>query len=512
MDAGEFGDINSVVSARPTDIPATCPMIIRQGPSGAIVVDERPQTAQRSVPNPLVRPCRGLHENDRRVPGKPGLQQPGGQVADGMHAHIDDRGRLGVGQRRPVEILGQAAVARMGGDVLHPARHGPVGERNAKARRRAAGGGDAGHDFAGDASRTDFRHFLGEPAENGGVAALQAHHALAAQRHLDDQLRNVFLVAGFAVAALADRDALRFAPREVQDRIRHKVVVEHHVGGLEQPHRLHRHQLRIARPRTDEGHRACRRGLGEVARQRQHVLPVRIGRCAVGRDQGRGGETLPERAARAERQREIADQRTPGLRRLRPALEAGRDRRLYPHADGLPEHRSRAIGRNADDQRRAVHHRAELHVAEGRAVHHVDRHAGEARRAGKRLRFAVSGDIGDGQRRAADHLRRPGFGHEMDPAGFVRRPVVHQPVQRLAAARCVEFDIRARRRQQLRLPGDAVGGSSQDHAPSGELVEQRQGGKRFDPRGIVATGPAACRRPFRILSLRAPHDGPSASS
>lgn len=92
---------------------------------------------------------------------------------------------------------------------------------------------------------------------------------------------------------LADEHGPRLAPRVVEDRRGHEVVVEDHVGVAQRPQRLQRQEFGIARPGADEGD-------GPALRRRLR-LPEEFGevvglRRAVGLGEGALGEALPEEA------------------------------------------------------------------------------------------------------------------------------------------------------------------------------------------------------------------------
>ena len=96
-------------------------------------------------------------------------------------------------------------------------------------------------------------------------------------------------------------------------------------------------------------------------------------------------------------------ERAASAQRAKPA----RDQRLDLGADRLAENRRSAVGRDADDERRAVDDRAEREIAKGRPVDDVDRHAGGAGGSGEARGFRVVGAFGDGDGGAGAIGRRP---------------------------------------------------------------------------------------------------------
>jgi hypothetical protein len=75
------------------------------------------------------------------------------------------------------------------------------------------------------------------PAEDHGVAALEAHHVLAGTGQRHHQGIDLLLLAGGAVAGLADQHLFRLAAGEIEDVRRHQIVEQDHVGGMQGPHR-----------------------------------------------------------------------------------------------------------------------------------------------------------------------------------------------------------------------------------------------------------------------------------
>ena len=126
--------------------------------------------------------------------------------------------RAWVAERAPVDVLGKVPVLGMGGDELQAPRHGALGERNLERGRRAQRRGDAGDDLDRNAGRLAPRDLLRRAAEDHRVAALETDHDLALPREGHHHRGDVVLLAGGAVAALADVDLVGLAPCHVDDR------------------------------------------------------------------------------------------------------------------------------------------------------------------------------------------------------------------------------------------------------------------------------------------------------
>jgi len=130
-------------------------------------------------------------------------------------------------------------------------------------------------------------------------------------------------------------------------------------------------------------------------------------------------ELFPELAACAERGPTGLHARTPLERRLGPAGKSARDQRLELGAQRLGEHRRGAVGRHADDERRAVDDRSEGEIAIGRLVDDVDRHARDTRRGGKTRGLGPVAEVADRDGSAGAVGRRPGA--RVDRDGAARR-------------------------------------------------------------------------------------------
>jgi hypothetical protein len=120
-------------------------------------------------------------------------------------------------------------------------RDGDPGQRG-----RGHGGADAGHDLEGDAGLGEGQRFFSAAAEDEGVPALEAHHALAALGGADQDAVDLLLGDVVAARALADVEALRLA-RELEHGRVHQGVVEDEVGLGQPPGRAAREEIRITR-------------------------------------------------------------------------------------------------------------------------------------------------------------------------------------------------------------------------------------------------------------------------
>ncbi len=126
------------------------------------------------------------------------------------------------------------------------------GERGAAARRRCAGGGDAGADAEADAVCGEMLHLFGRAAKDRGVAALQAHDALARLGGGEEEVVDAFLRLAVAAGAFADADPLDALGDEVEDAGADEGVVEDDLGSGDQLFGLAGEEVRVARPCADQ--------------------------------------------------------------------------------------------------------------------------------------------------------------------------------------------------------------------------------------------------------------------
>ena len=242
------------------------------------------------------------------------------------------------------------------------------------------------------------------------------------------------------MAGLADHDALRLTPGEVEHLGRDELVVKNDLGRLQRAHRLQREEIGIARSRADERHAAFGRGaLGRspIRKRRpcEQALTQRRLRLETGFGERPIGEALPEGAPLGKADAEARESWAPIARGLRPALEPLRQERLDLGADRLGEDRRRAIRRDRDEERRSVDDRAELQIAEARLVDDVEGNARAPRRVGKAFRLGVGSQ--DPRWRAPRRQDRFGAnrGHAREPTRPADRPKASESARPLGRRR-----------------------------------------------------------------------------
>ena len=179
-----------------------------------------------------------------------------------------------------------------------------------------------------------------------------------------------------------------------------------------------------------------------------------------------------------ERQVQRVEPLAPGAGGRGPGLQPRRQQGFEPTADRLAEHRCRAVGRNAEDQRRAVDDRAELKIAEGRPVDRIHRRAGSLGSGAECARFAVVLGVDQGDRRADEIVWHPGAFDEAQA-----RALGDQRAHLGAWRRGEDVEVRAGGVQELGLPHGTRGRARQHGALAVEREEHRQHGQRLQRRG-----------------------------
>ena len=274
---------------------------------------------------------------------------------------------------------------------------------------------------------------------------------LALARQLDHQRVDVGLRAAFALAPLADQHALGLAAGKLENLLGDEVIEQDDVGRLQGANGFQGQQLGIAGTCADQRHAAgCSpaptRRPASIRRSRSRA------RSRWVRRRTRARRTAPRTARRgAPLASCVMNALAHTSRELAPGGERGRQQRLDPPADRLGEDRRGTIGRDADDDRRAIDDGAELELAERRLVDDVDRHAGRACGAVERPCFVLGLDVGqrDGCAPAICRATRAAHGAS---SGSRRRARAMQCRHVRLERFSVDLDTGAGSREQLGLP------------------------------------------------------------
>ena len=171
---------------------------------------------------------------------------------------------------------------------------------------------------------------------------------------------------------------IRTASRRARSRIcrRHQSVGDDDVGFLEGAHRLEREQVRIAWPRTDQGHSA--RGgsttVAQLALDQPCRLVVRAGQ--VGARDWAVEEPVPEPAPCEARGDVTGGTLAQARRPPHEPTQARRQHCLEPGFELSRQHRRRPFGADRHHERVAVDDRRRDEVAKLLPVDGIDRHAG----------------------------------------------------------------------------------------------------------------------------------------
>ena len=218
---------------------------------------------------------------------------------------------------------------------------------------------------------------------------------------------------------------------------------------MQRAYRAHREQLGIARAGADQREAAGFGGGGLVLGSAQQCIEIGWRGFALWIADRKGRERTPKLPPARRRKPRRLHRLAPAASGVGPAGKAARDHRLELGADCLGEDRRRAVGRNSDDERRAIDDGAEGKIAISGPVDHIDRNAGRARGAAEALGLGRFLEAADGDGSAGKILNPPRPLLQRDRC--VRR-VCRDGAQLLAWLLGKDRDIGARRRQHLRLP------------------------------------------------------------
>ena len=128
--------------------------------------------------------------------------------------HVEHGGGAGHRERPPIGL--RAVTLPMTGNERHAVRMFAMRQRNTRVRRCPQRRGDAGHHRKIDARRRERLQLFPAAPEDERIAALEAHHALALVRVLDEQRVDLLLRAADIAGRFAHADALRH--RAARDR------------------------------------------------------------------------------------------------------------------------------------------------------------------------------------------------------------------------------------------------------------------------------------------------------
>ena len=257
------------------------------------------ERAQRSTDDALRR-CRApLDERRRRLGIHAAGDEALGDVRQARDTHVADDRRVRIpGEEIPPHLRSSLLRRLVRGKEGHPHRLPPVSHRNAGVGGHRNPRGHPRDDLEGNPRLAQSLRLFAAPAEDVGIASLEAHDALAAMCESHEQRVDLFLRHGVVAGFLPHRmkgDAARQIGR--QDR-RRQPVVDDCVGREEAPPSLERQESGVARSGTDEGHEA---GGDTMAHRRRRVLPVRRPDLAIaekpldlalGRNAGREGDRI----------------------------------------------------------------------------------------------------------------------------------------------------------------------------------------------------------------------------
>jgi hypothetical protein len=126
-----------------------------------------------------------------------------------------------------------------------------IGDRDARVRGAADGGGHAGYDFEWNALLVQKQSFLSAAAKQEWIAPTDARDDLALARLFGNQVGDRILIVDVRRAA-ANIDAFNVRPRGVEQSRVHFVIVNDHVRELQATPATQTDQVRSAWSSADQ--------------------------------------------------------------------------------------------------------------------------------------------------------------------------------------------------------------------------------------------------------------------
>ena len=252
----------SAASARASTVAAgssarrrrtTSPTTTRQGASIPARSGRHCRLGQRGLDHALGPGGGVADERHRCLRREPAPGQPLGDGLELAERHVEDQHRRAVRDGLPVERVRHAAGRVVAGQQRHRRVGGAMGHGDAGRRQAAGSGGDARHEAKGDAGCGERQRLLPAPAEDEGIAALEAEHALPLPREPNQPAADVGLARGRLAAPLAGVFERGPRPGQRQNLGRDQSVVDDAIGLSQRVCGMQREQARIAggrRPRA----------------------------------------------------------------------------------------------------------------------------------------------------------------------------------------------------------------------------------------------------------------------
>ena len=203
-------------------------------------------------------------KGDGCLPGHACVAELFGDGAEAFHTHQHHLGAGCRGDRLVIDARGLFARFLVAGEDRQHGVAGPVGHRNAGVGEAPDRRGDSRNDLEAEPCGGKRLGFLTAPAEEEGVAPLEAHHALSGGGVLHQQGVGLLLLEGVPPRGLAridDFGACRHMPQEFGVG---EVVVEDDLGLLEAIAAPERDESRVPGAGSDEMANAPGGGSGDA--------------------------------------------------------------------------------------------------------------------------------------------------------------------------------------------------------------------------------------------------------
>src|SRR5919107_1076554 len=201
---------------------------------------------------PLFRHGAPPDAGDRRIRVSARRDEPGRDLLQPAHAHVQNECIGAVGQLSPVHIRASLPRVLVPRDERDAGRDVPVRDGYAGVCRGSDATRHAWDDLEGKSGPFQRERLLTAAAEDVRVAALQAHDAHPGAALLDKKF--VYLLLGHRgiTRLLADVDLLGFRPRVAEQRFWREPVVDDGVGLLHAAHALQGEESWIPWPAADQ--------------------------------------------------------------------------------------------------------------------------------------------------------------------------------------------------------------------------------------------------------------------
>lgn len=204
---------------------------------------------------------------------------------DMLQCHIENQHLCPVGERLPVQIVGDRAGEIVAGHKGDGGGGGAMGHRNAGIGKPAHSGRDSGDHPERYIGSNQRQGLFTAASEQEGVSPFQAQHLAPCAGERDQPCRDVRLPGGRLAAAFSGIDQLGIRTGQCQDTLVYQSVMYYRIGALQRMQGTHGQQGRVTGAGPDEPDPAgLKVGQGEMVQI--HVLKLAPDRWSGNRAAG----------------------------------------------------------------------------------------------------------------------------------------------------------------------------------------------------------------------------------